>query len=331
MKRPVVKKLSLLLFLLLTARVSVTFAYPTQKADPLPLATTSTNATNTAGVDADAMRAYVEIQAQLHATQMTLERNQQEAEAASTRATQDLAERLAQIEKTVTDQHISDLKTMQSSNRVILIVAGTFAGLGFLAMLFTAYFQWRGVTKLTEITLTAVPAGGHAPNWGMQTIDGTSGTPIDSVARLLSVIDRLEKRVLELEGTSRTPLPDAAPAESSGKPVSEHAGRITLLLGKGQSLLNLDKNEEAVTCLDEVLGLDQNNTDALVKKGVALERLRRLNEAIDCYDKAIAADSSVTIAYLYKGGVFNRLERFDEALQCYEQALRAQEAGTTTT
>jgi len=110
---------------------------------------------------------------------------------------------------------------------------------------------------------------------------------------------------------------------------STEAGRITGLLGKGQSLLNVDKAEEALACFDEVLMLDARNAEALVKKGTALERLRKLDEAIECYDRAIAADSSMTIAYLYKGGLFNRLERFTEAMECYEKALRTQEKGQT--
>ncbi len=90
-------------------------------------------------------------------------------------------------------------------------------------------------------------------------------------------------------------------------------------------MLNMDNAEGALACFDEILALDANHTEALVKKGSALERLRKLNEAIECYDKAIAADASMTIAWLYKGGLFNRMERFSEALECYEQALRTQE------
>ena len=101
--------------------------------------------------------------------------------------------------------------------------------------------------------------------------------------------------------------------------------RIAVLLGKGQSLLNVEKAEEALSCFEQVLALDSRHPEALVKKGAALERMRKLNEAIECYDRAIEADSTMTIAYLYKGGLCNRMERFNEALQCYEQALRTQE------
>jgi len=161
---------------------------------------------------------------------------------------------------------------------------------------------------------------------------------------LRGALERLEKRIDELEHAARPPLnegsstgaePDAivppspkeaaadtVPADSA---VPTDAARITLLMGKGQSLLNLDQTEAALACFDELLALDASHPEALVKKGAALERLRKLDEALVCYDRAIAADGSLTIAYLYKGGLCNRMERFGEALQCYEQALRTQE------
>jgi tetratricopeptide (TPR) repeat protein len=152
---------------------------------------------------------------------------------------------------------------------------------------------------------------------------------------LLLTVERLEKRIRELEeGTSgphREGRPEKRQAGNANGGSTENGthvdtnARVTVLLGKGQSLLNVDKPEEALACFDEVLALEAHNPEALVKKGAALERLRKLNEAIECYDHAIQADNTMTIAYLYKGGLFNRMERFNEALECYEQALRTQE------
>jgi tetratricopeptide (TPR) repeat protein len=112
------------------------------------------------------------------------------------------------------------------------------------------------------------------------------------------------------------------PIVTTRSPESEQAA---ILLTKGQSLLDVEKVEEALECFEQALALEPKNPEALVKKGAALEKMRKLIEAIECYDLAIAADSTMTIAYLYKGGLCNRLERFNEALQCYEQALRTQE------
>lgn len=101
-------------------------------------------------------------------------------------------------------------------------------------------------------------------------------------------------------------------------------GHLAVLLAKGQTLLSLDKPDEALVCFEEVLVLEPRHAEGLVKKGTALERLGRTDEALECYDRAIAVDGSLTTAYLHKGGVFNRLERYEEALKCYEQALQSE-------
>ena len=239
---------------------------------------------------------------------------------------------------------------MQSSNRAILFVAGLFAALGFLAMMFMAYFQWRTINRLAEISAAlpvahALGSGSPVAMLGAGDASVVNVGPVEqSNRRLLGSLERLEKRIYELEHTPNPPLHEAAslaqsapaPAPSSNGETSAAAPadaaaapdavRFAMLLGKGQSLLNLDQPKEALECFDQVLALDPNHPEALVKKGVALERLRKLDEAIACYDQAIAADGSLTVAYLYKGGLFNRMERFGEALKCYEQALRSQES-----
>jgi tetratricopeptide (TPR) repeat protein len=174
-----------------------------------------------------------------------------------------------------------------------------------------------------------------------------------STARFLNTVERLEKRIHELEDAAEpeppvveTSLKEAQPARAeagaespepktpaepesaASRAKSERAerdARIALLLGKGQALLNLQQSDNALDCFDEVIALDSTNAEAFVRKGIALEKLGRLDEAIDSYDRAIALDDSMTMAYLSKGGVFNRLERYGEALQCYEQALRVQQ------
>jgi len=357
----------------------------------------------------DLLRAYLQLQEQMHATQMAIERNRQEADQAATRAAEGLNGRLKAIEDSLAAQRNGELQAVQNSNHSMLMLAGMFATVALVAMLVMAVFQWRTVNRLAEISATA-SAGGFAFSSGRPVAALGPGeshsvtiAPAEqtrsgegSSVGLLNAVERLEKRVNELEHTAQPPLQDgkaeAGPVASDtgtdveshetktetastastgttpvpelgkneglengaddetsrgnlsangpGKTDSEHAthvpaeppasteaGRITGLLGKGQSLLNVDKAEEALACFDEVLMLDARNAEALVKKGTALERLRKLDEAIECYDRAIAADSSMTIAYLYKGGLFNRLERFTEAMESYEKALRTQEKG----
>lgn len=290
----------------------------------------------------DALRSFLQLQEQLHATQLALERNHQESETLAARNAEAVAARLQIIEQAMSSQRAKELEAMQSANRLLLIVAGSFAGVGFIAMLLTAYFQWRAVNRLADF-LALLPVTGRAalpaPSQ-TETQLVNSGLTAQSNARMFGALSRLEKRILELEHTTHhsageksSTLNEIASAGATGQtPLAgaeandaEKGSHIALLLAKGQSLLNLDKATEALACYDEILAQAPNHPEALVKKGIALEQLRQIDDALLCYDRAIAADGSLTVAYLQKGGLFNRLERYEEALQCYEEALRTQE------
>jgi len=292
----------------------------------------------------EALRSYLQLQEQIHNTQVALERNREESERLAARNAEVLAARLQLIEQAVSSQREREMEALQSANRLLLIVAGSFAGVGFLAMLLTAYLQWRAVNRLAEFS-ALLPATGQMalPSGQIEPQLVGSGIADQSNARLFGALDRLEKRILELEHTTPgAPGLETEPAhpsngseirsssaeESTQEPEHSETGKrdhIALLLAKGQSLLSLDKASEALACYDEILAEEPSHPEALVKKGTALEQLRQIDEALRCYDNAIAADGSMTIAYLQKGGLYNRLERYEEALRCYEAALRSQE------
>jgi len=290
----------------------------------------------------ETLRTYLQLQEQLHATQLTIERNRKEGDAAAAESAKVFAARLQGIEQALSSQRAQELEAMQGSNKVMLVVAGLFAALGFLAMLFMAFFQWRTISRLAEIS-AALPLahglGSRSSIAALGTAEAhllTAGPAEQSSQKLLGTLEQLEKRIRQLEHPAPPPLHNgsssdpgttpAAPPPDGETAAPPEAARITVLLGKGQSLLNLDQAEEALACFDQVLALEPNHSEALVKKGAALERLQKLDEAIACYDRAIETDKSLTVAYLYKGGLFNRMERFSEALECYEQALRTQES-----
>ena len=284
-----------------------------------------TNATAT-------LRSYVQLQEQLHAAQLAIERNRLEAEKAAARNVEVIAERLDTLERSISAQRARELEQLEGANRLMLIIGGACAAVGFLAVLLTAYFQWRAVGRLTEFSMLS-QASLAMGRGALPAPGGDAGSVVADQAssQLFSALDRLEKRIRELEHTAHVPLEEGAvhttteTASTSAAASAPRDDRITVLFAKGQSLLNLDKIEEAVACFDQILALDPKHTETLVKKGEALERLRRAEEAVLCYDAAITADASMTIAYLHKGGLFNRMERYEEALKCYEQALRTQE------
>ena len=261
---------------------------------------------------------YLQIQEQLHDTQLAIERNRQQAEAAAKRNADDMAA-----------QRASEVETMQKMQQFMLILAGAFGTIGLLVVLLMAYLQWRTVSRLVELSSLRPPEFALG-NGRISPSLVTSASVEQSNARLFNMVDQLEKRILELKQATRAPLNEttsSAVHEPNGalKVSNDRDECVANLLAEGQSLLVANEPQKALECFDVALGLYPKHADALVKKGGALEKLGQLDEAVACYDHAIEADGGMTIAYLHKGGLFNRMARYDEALHCYEQALRTQE------
>ena len=260
-------------------------------------------------------RNLVTLQEQQQATLHAVEQARQDAEAAAKRNADTVDARLKQIEEGVNQQRTREVESLQTAHRYTLTIVGIVAGLGFIGILIVALFLLRSMSRRTGF---ANPVGLEA--------DTTALVPLNpaqqSSARFRASLSRLEHRLNELESTAPE---DAAKPMEEARPAIDVAGRVALLLGKGQALLNLQQADAALACFEEASEFDPANAEAFVKKGTALEKLGRLDAAIDCYDQAIALDTTLTMAYLCKGGVFNRLERYGEALQCYEQALQAQQ------
>ncbi|MSU59961.1 MAG: tetratricopeptide repeat protein [Pedosphaera sp.] len=294
-----------------------------------PVISITPAATDTNSVDI--LRAYVQLQEQLHTALLAIEHNRQEADAAATRNAEALAARMQALQDSLAAQRSKELDELRGANRLMLIVGGSCAAIGFLAMLLTAYFQWRAITRLTEFSMVtqASLTMGRAALPALSGDGQSAGSAVEqAAARMFGALEKMEQRIQELEHTTGATTIESATTHtaSSEQPApAAKSERIHVLVAKGQSLLSLDQTEDALECFDQILAVDPNHTDTLVKKGEAIERLRRPDEAILCYDQAIAADQSMTIAYLHKGGLFNRMERYEEALKCYEQALHTQE------
>ena len=285
----------------------------------------------------DAINAFLQIQAQLHETQLSVESNRQQTAATLEHNADELANEIQLIEKNIdseTKNIASETQSAQKAQQTMLAVA--VVGMVALAVVVIMVFlQLRTATKLIELAMSTRPPG----------IDGNRALPAPVVetpaaaslppaaraalefsnARLLGVIERLEKRILELEHSARAPL------EGNNTPIivaeseTPEERRVGDLVMEGQLFLDTNKPEKALSCFDAALDIEPNLADALIKKAAALEKLERTDEAIACYDRAIQSDDSATTALLQKGGLLNRLARYEEALQCYERALQTQE------
>ncbi len=296
------------------------FAVRSLAADPGPI---STNADATAN-------SYLQIQAQLHDTQMALEQSREE----SRQSAAEMTARIEALEQTIVARHAADLEVAQKNQQSMFMLSGAFGLTVLAAVLFMAYLQWRSVARLVEIASRQSMV--LASNGAVQQLAAPGRAAVEgSNARLFGAVDHLEKRILELEQNSRAVPAKTEPAnggEAKNEPAraassnaNGHDDHVANLLADGQTLLNANEPEKALQLFDEALAVNPNHAGALVRRGGALEKLERINEAIACYDQAIEADDTLTVAYLHKGGLFNRLQRYDEALKCYESALHTQE------
>jgi tetratricopeptide (TPR) repeat protein len=279
--------------------------------------------------------ALIETQARIEQTARLVEQSRLLAETNAVEAATSLDIRFNALEEKLARQRSRDIKSMQDSQQFTMLMVCVVAGLGIAGVVAMSIYMLRYVHRRTEMIVAAHPIGPSYSAGALgngQTALATLDDPAtQSGAQLINALERIEKRMLELESP---PTPSTASTAANGNGLvdvsaaaraqADRQAHLSLLLGKAQSLMNLDQHEEAIACFDEVIHLDPANAEAYVKKGTALEKLGHLDEAIDNYDRAIALDDSLTMAYLCKGGVFNRLDRFNEALQCYEQALHAQ-------
>lgn len=313
---------------------------------------------------ADLLKSYLQLRDQLQASQLAIANNRLEAEAAARTQASLTADRLEAITAAMEaererhriemDRHTADRERdraetqrleaerdrrqaeLENSNRLVIWVVSGVGGVGLIAITLSPLLYWRTINRVTELAALRPQLGSGAEGL---TADGPSGLSDRTVTlsnqQLLSAIDRIEQRVREFE--QMWPAPRAAGMVNAGREleiarrpasvVSDQTSRIRVLLAKAQSLLDLGKTVEALSAYNDVLRLDPNHPEALVKRGAALERLKQDDEAIQCYDRAIKLDRKMTLAYLHKGAVCNRLERYEEAVKCYEQALMVEAEG----
>jgi tetratricopeptide (TPR) repeat protein len=315
-------------------------------AEPDPIAMPPAADTTTQAV----VNGNLQIQEQLHATLLAIESSRREAEAEAATNAAAFTAHIAALEQTIADQRASEIEAARKTQQIALFMAGTFGLIGLGIMLLMVYFQWRVFTQLIKIAAwqpSGLALGNHREMPLVEAANELAAPGRIAVetsnARLLGAVERLEKRILELEHGAPAPLAEngTAPAtdtdtndtppfpavETNGSSVdaNDREECVANLITEGQSLLSANEPQKALECFDVALQLQPRHAEALVKKGGALEKLGRLDDAIACYDRAIESDVSMTIAYLHKGGLFNRMARYDEALRCYEQALQTQE------
>jgi len=281
-----------------------------------------TNADQTNDLRSDAVTAsLLQIQEQLHNTQLAIQENQQVASALA-RNNSELTAHLQSLEQALILQRAGDADEAHKTLKWTLGLTGVIGLAGLSMLLWMVYLQTRAFAKLTEISTQQNTGLAHAGAIH-QFIAPARAVVENSNARLLEVVGQLKERVSELEhGTPALANGTKANGISNGNGNGKAKAEV---LAEGQKYLDENAPRQALEVFDRYLAGHPDDPEALLKKADALQKIGRTDEALAHYNRVIAADSTLAVAHLQKGGLLNRLRRYDEALNCYEQALQAQE------
>lgn len=115
--------------------------------------------------------------------------------------------------------------------------------------------------------------------------------PLCFKALCLVRLEKYEGAIVWFDKALQTELPlEITPLEQKYEKVAPVYTKpdFEIVIGnKGFCLLQLEKYEEAITCLDKALEINPQNYINLENKGFCFEKLGQINEAVDNYEKSL--------------------------------------------
>src|SRR6266545_3913344 len=203
-----------LIFLLFSSWTNLSSA-----AEDLPKAAKPGNATG-----AEAQVATNE-PGEIHLDQEAIDRLRREIEQSAARNAEAITSSLSLIEPTLARMHDRQMEAVQSSNRTILIVAGIFAAVGFLGLIFITLILVRAIGRFSEMAVLAGPRGhllGPVQTAGAlgagDMMPNRPGAAEQASQRFQGAIEQLQKRILELEHSAQADAAEAPPARPPAAP-----------------------------------------------------------------------------------------------------------------
>lgn len=204
----------------------------------------------------------------------------------------------------------------ENSSFTFKVVAGAATAV-FLVFLCSYWFQLRCLNRVMEISRTVPALHAHEP--ALLEHDNSANS------KLLTAMKMLEHRLEQLESPGSVTVnaggPNVPTLLENGGIEPAQSSSMSLLLAKGQVLLDTERLQEAVACFQEAITVDPNHAEAHLKKGIALERMGRMEQALAAYEEALRLNPKRTVANVYKARVLAALHRYDEAISTYDNAL----------
>lgn len=297
---------------------------------------------------AELLRSYLELRNQLHAAQLAIVNNRVESETAARVQTAAITERLEAIKAAMAverERHQAETQRLnaerereqletQRSLRTVLWVAAAFGGVGLLAVLLTPYLHLRAMNRMTDLTVSRPQLGGGTPKDLLALEAGavSDQTVTQSSKRLMSVIERMEKRIHELEQTATPPLPAATTAATAAAPTATTTTTTVTSSPATASVPAPAAPPAPSPATNGTTDHARRNPDGsgqnawitvLMAKGRSLLSANKAQDAVSCYDEILKLDPHHAEALVKKGAALERLNRYEEALFCYNRAIDA--------
>jgi hypothetical protein len=180
------------------------------------------------------LKSYLQVREQLHATQLAIATSRIEAEVTARAQAAAVTEKLEAIKSAMDAErqyqrleaeraqaaraeHERQQLEEQRSNRVILWIAAGFGALALLAIAVGPLLQWRALNHLTQVVALRPPFSTPAQP-ALLTGEGSgisNQTVIVSNQRMHEMIERMERRIFELEHTAGHSSPMVPVASTS--------------------------------------------------------------------------------------------------------------------
>lgn len=94
-----------------------------------------------------------------------------------------------------------------------------------------------------------------------------------------------------------------------------------ILILKISALISLERTDEMMEVVDEILKIDSEDPNALFQKSYYLEKNKRHTEALDCIEQILKKHPHHIGSLLSKGRNLVELKKFEEAEKCYNQVF----------
>jgi tetratricopeptide (TPR) repeat protein len=291
---------------------------------------------------AELLKSYLQMRDQLIANQLAIANTRAEAESNSRAQATAIAEKLEAIKSAMeTDRQRQQIETLrlnaererqqieaQRSNRTVLWVAVGFGAIGFLAMLIMPLLQWRAINRMAEFNSRSPALKPQAALLAAETDELPTHAVTHSNQRLMSVIERMEKRILELEHTATPPLPATPISVTATEHVNGNSPAPTLVPANGHesaapAAATTNGNNPVAEPHNRLAPLTEESTriTVLLGKGKFLLNTNKAKEAVACYDDVLKLDPKNTEALVKKGAALEKLKQDDAAIECYERAI----------